>query len=226
MQGEGDAAGEAGRRGVALTGALGLGGGGGERAALGEERAAAGGERVVAGVEEVVPGGERVDVGGRARIERAVGGGREEGGALLDLGELDLDLGEPRRAGLRRVIVGRDRRRVAAGQQPAGLAHRADGARRGADPQRVAGVQERQVDDLDRPRPRLADPHHQRAVAVQAHPLDCRPHRSPPPSARARPLRQRRIGRLARSRVMFFWCASRVPPPISMSLASRHRRST
>ena len=30
----------------------------------------------------------------------------------------------------------------------------------------------------------------------------------------------------ARSLLMFFWWASRVPPPISMSLASRHRRST
>jgi luciferase family oxidoreductase group 1 len=29
-----------------------------------------------------------------------------------------------------------------------------------------------------------------------------------------------------RSFVMFFWCASRVPPPISSSFASRHRRST
>ena len=52
-----------------------------------------------------------------------------------------------------------------------------------------------------------------------------------PPTARLRPLaprskpqparevsaRQRRV----RSRVMFFWCASSVPPPISISLASR-----
>ena len=33
-------------------------------------------------------------------------------------------------------------------------------------------------------------------------------------------------GASERSRVMFFWCASSVPPPISRSLASRQRRST
>jgi uncharacterized repeat protein (TIGR01451 family) len=35
-----------------------------------------------------------------------------------------------------------------------------------------------------------------------------------------------RNGPLVRSRVMFFWCASMVPPPISNNFASRHRRST
>ena len=48
------------------------------------------------------------------------------------------------------------------------------------------------------------------------------------PQGSAERHRQRVIssGVTDRSLVMFFWCASSVPPPISSSLASRHRRST